>query len=71
MKILLDDIGGVYIGDAIFVSAEIDSEGLVTLTVDAPSKLPITSANTFQETRSVFDAFHRAHYVPMISGLVN
>ena len=71
MKFQLDDIGGVYIGDAIFVSAEVDDEGLVTLTVDAPSKLPITPANTFQEARSVFDSFHRAHYVPMISELIN
>lgn len=71
MKIQLDDIGGVYIGDAIFVSAEIDKKGLVTLTVDAPSRLPITPANTFQETRSACDSFHRLHYIPMISESVN
>ena len=53
------------------MSAEIDNDGVVTLTVDAPSNLSITPANNFRETRSAYDYFHRAHYIPMISESVN
>ncbi len=71
MKIQLDDTGGVYVGDSIYVTAEADTNGLVTLTIDAPSRLPITPATAFQDARSSFDLLHSVQYVPLCSEMIN
>lgn len=71
MKTQMDDVGGIYIGDSIYVSVEVGTDGLVMMIVDAPSRMPITPASVFQDTRSTSDSYHRVNYAPMISELVN